>query len=380
MPILVATNLSNEEAQRYSFQAKNLRMTGLNWIFYSDGTNFGYKTSYDNYSAFTALWTITYGNHVSLWFDGLKVYYIRRVSTSAFAYRRGMPNSNATITWDFDEVVVYPSIINPGGSIVNCAVQPFIASDNNGNIWMVIDWVEDVNGTLYNYTRIYYAPASTPTTPSERDDLRMSASYMGGIIPLTGNKLAFIYGSTSYFIFARFSDNGGATWTSPIVTSGYPYNLGNGSFTSYGDTVYVSTQNTSTQDFHFLKIAYGDSEWTEILVDTTPAYESYAGINVERLTGKIRVFWTEYNSTIMYVYISEDGGSTWTKQTFLTNRTTYVRWINTTRSDLDNIILVSWKERTITPYYLYLEVVSTAYYLPVMRFHQFGTTTIYLSG
>lgn len=365
MPILIANNLTYEDAQRFTFQIKNLRMAGLNWIFYSDGTNFGYKTSLDNYGSFTALWAIAYGNYVSLWFDGVKLHYIRRVGYSQFAYRRGTPNSDATITWDFDEVIVSPSLLNPGAVILNCATSPFIASDNSGNIWMCVDWTEMLDTTIYYYMRVYYAPASNPTSPSEKTDLRLTGRWFGGIIPLTGTKLAYVWGYSSQVVYVRFSGDGGSTWGSTIATTSTVYALDRGSFTAYGDNLYVAVQRTDTDDLWFLKIAYGETSWTETLISSY-VYEGYAGISVEA-TGKIRIFFTTYISTIMYVHISTDGGATWTWETFLTGLTTYVRWINTARGDLDNIILVTWKERTVSPYYLYLEVVSTIAIPPVVK-------------
>jgi hypothetical protein len=96
-------------------------MAGLWWVFYvkdcTGGNYFWYKTSSDRIHWSAAIQIVTTARpteifNTGIWFDGTYLYYVAcdgfNVSSQSWNiwYRRGIPNSNGTITWDAAEQTV----------------------------------------------------------------------------------------------------------------------------------------------------------------------------------------------------------------------------------------------------------------------------------
>ena len=114
----------------YQAQRKWFYANGRHWVFYSDGSNIGYKSSSDliNWTDFTVIGPTTYGNRISIYWDGRYIHYVRTETTNPVKYRKGTPNSNGTVTWYSDEVTV--------DSDTNAKGSPTITMDSDGYIWL----------------------------------------------------------------------------------------------------------------------------------------------------------------------------------------------------------------------------------------------------
>jgi hypothetical protein len=87
-------------AERTSFFA-----SGRRWVFYHDGSNFGFRSS-DGIS-WTPFMAIGDASCWNIHFDGRYIHYVRSISASSepIYYRRGEPNADGTITWsDFEQI------------------------------------------------------------------------------------------------------------------------------------------------------------------------------------------------------------------------------------------------------------------------------------
>jgi hypothetical protein len=124
----------NGWATIYSFQHKIFYMATRYWVFYTDGTNFGYRTSTDgsSWSDFTALKAEDEGHRFGLHFDGTYIHYVfcDSGSGSDVLYRRGTPQTNGTITWSAVEQTAYAT---PAGDSV---MYPLVTVDSNGYPWV----------------------------------------------------------------------------------------------------------------------------------------------------------------------------------------------------------------------------------------------------
>jgi len=92
-------------ATSYPYQRKGFDAAGRHWVFYTDGTYFGFKSSIDGvtWSDFTKISSIPAGAgwRFSVFFDGINVHYAftSEGSGSTIYYNRGKPNADGTITW-----------------------------------------------------------------------------------------------------------------------------------------------------------------------------------------------------------------------------------------------------------------------------------------
>ncbi len=127
----------NGWATNYSFQRKIFLAAGLIWVFYSDGgvtTGLKFRTSGNgvNWSAATQLVVgsteTNFGHRISLWSDGIYIHYAYCPAADGgdVFYRRGLLNSDGTVTWSAVQQTVvnipagknvyYPTIfVEPGG-------------------------------------------------------------------------------------------------------------------------------------------------------------------------------------------------------------------------------------------------------------------------
>jgi hypothetical protein len=367
---LVDNTPTTEETTSYTFQKKCFKMAGLVWVFYSNGTYFGYKTSKDNFGAFTSLFSCAYGFWVCLLYDPVNniLYYVRQAAASSRTvyYRWGTPNSDGTITWSIAESSLTVSTIL-ASPLISAAGDLYLSKDASGNLYLTMSYMDYTTdlGSQY-WLRVFKYSAGTWT---ELTGARISyGGYTpcGGVIPLTGSKLALVHGTVNGLtvLKVRTSGDGGSTWTDDISSVGKPY-LRDGSWTSLGDTVYVVGSKNASTDWtpRLYKFTYGDSAWTEVdfpLSDCWSNYEQYAGIAIEDATGKLHVWLVIYNSANILHYYSTDGGATWTVQLWATNRTIYVRYITISPHDYGNLITFAWKENSTSPYYVWMDSYSTA--------------------
>jgi hypothetical protein len=129
------SNVKNGWAVNYPKQRKLFFMSGLIWIFYSDGNDAVYKTSEDglDWSApATFRKGSSLGHRIGCWFDGTYIHYAQCTANKGddVVYRSGTPNKNGTITWSAPEQTAYEV---PAGKNV---MYPKVIVDSSGAPWV----------------------------------------------------------------------------------------------------------------------------------------------------------------------------------------------------------------------------------------------------
>lgn len=132
---ICTTSVSNGWAVNYPKQRKLFLMSGLIWVFYSDGRDAVYRTSSDGLHWSTPLIvrpTGSLGHRIGCWFDGTHIHYAFCAAADGedVVYRRGTPNKDATIAWSAPEQIAYEV---PTGKNV---MYPKVVVDSSGCPWI----------------------------------------------------------------------------------------------------------------------------------------------------------------------------------------------------------------------------------------------------
>ncbi|KKM98612.1 hypothetical protein LCGC14_1156160 [marine sediment metagenome] len=188
------TWFSGNPYQRDAFYA-----VGRFWVFYSDGTNFGWRTSTDGaaWSGFTiarAGWNRGYLG--SVWFDGTYVHYCFRLGapSSVIYYRMGLCNAAGTITWQ----AVEQTVISMDGA--HRSNDPAIAVDSNGYPWITYDYQtmattnavayvtksKTKNGTWTDEDILFAAPYQFSASTFEK---AAAPHLWAAVVPLSGGEV-----------------------------------------------------------------------------------------------------------------------------------------------------------------------------------------------
>jgi len=232
----VAQSTSNV-ACGYPNQRKVLRAAGLFWAFYCNGSHILLETSADGliWSYATVIIAQSIPEYFDVCFDGV---YIHCVNAFGHCYRRGLPNSNGTITWSADWQTIdwlgwYPSICvdSNGYAFVgyHAALTPNVTKNaRNDGTW------ETAEGFPYAFN----------TTDSHLWEVQMVA--------LTEGKVYGIYQSGVY-LSQNFQCQGqlwnGSAWGEPELVHPYqPRFAAARSVVAIGDDIHFVTQKSQPAD------------------------------------------------------------------------------------------------------------------------------------
>ena len=233
-------------AVNYPKDRKVFCMSGLVWVFYSDGVNGQYRTSIDgvNWSAPMLFGPGGhFGHRFGCWFDG--VYFHYAICTAALGadvrYRRGLPNSDGSITWSTAEQTAYdtPSHLN--------AMYPKVMVDSEGYPW--ISFLEliyqEPNLPPYDAKLIKASTIDGTWATESGFPFTLVHKDVDGYpipvgVPLTDGKTFWFcntYGGSSYRYVSRLWN--GVAWEGEevVVNPGSPYAFFNA--VADGDDVHV---------------------------------------------------------------------------------------------------------------------------------------------
>jgi hypothetical protein len=186
--------------QRKLFFAKSLY-----WIFYSDGSDLVWKTSSDaiNWGSATVLKAGELaGGSFSVVLDGDYVHYAYSGWwESTLYYRRGLLNSDGSITWDSEQTVY--NVAN-----TKCWL-PVIALDSDGYPWIGWNHHEDASGNKYPYVTKSSTKDGTWTTDTGFPvELKAVSHDWWMVVPLqlTNAKMYILYGHADAVVYGRLYD------------------------------------------------------------------------------------------------------------------------------------------------------------------------------
>ena len=282
----------------YQAQRKWFYANGRHWVFYSNGSNIGYKSSSDliNWTDFTVIGPTTYGNRISIYWDGRYIHYVRTETTNPVKYRKGIPNSNGTITWYSDEVTV--------DSDKNAKGSSTITMDSDGYIWLAYIGGVGAKPRIVKSTAL---DGSTWDSPVEIDSSSPSGFGIAIILSLSNNKMYCIYSYISntipYLVGKLYN---GSKWDTDATILYYPI-LNNNMYSalSYQGKIYVGFNQLSSPYTNYLMI-YDENttNWSSpITVENNSSYISSSGIpEIVRHNDILYIFWESYGKIYYRTY------------------------------------------------------------------------------
>jgi len=233
MPSTVGTSTVNHPVS-WPHQRKTFYANGRFWVVYHDGSNIVCKSSSDG-TTWTQAFTITPnqsfdGRGFGVWFDGtyFHIAYPDETINYVVRYRRGLPNSDGTVTWSADTQVAQTS------SDMLKAVN--ICVDSDGHAWV---------GYVNSSTRIPYVTknANTDGTWSTASGFPYQLTTTENTywqitpLPLTSGKVYVLYVSGP--IYGKLWD--GSSWSSEesSFTDEDAHDYFAFSAVAHGDTVHL---------------------------------------------------------------------------------------------------------------------------------------------
>jgi hypothetical protein len=315
-PYVVGTSTTSA-ATWYPFQRKGFYANGRYWVFYSDGTNMVYSTSTDGitWTSATTIRACTSGAYFSIQFNGTYLHYAYASSSSIY-YRRGIPNSDGTISWSTTTEQVVSTTYNR-------ANYPMISTDSNGYVW--IGYIDYDPNTLSTYPYVIKSgnnDGTWGTTPTGFPYLLSGTSYNTwrvSVIPLTSGKMLVIYtynGGAVYAIRWTGSDWGTEVSTTVAIYYGYEH-----SAVAQGDDVHLVFLKNTGYDILYTKYIYSSNSFsTATTLQAGATSTSAPVISIDTATNDLYVFWAGY-PTANHIYYRKYTASTGQWETV-------VDWIN----------------------------------------------------
>ena len=302
---------TNSSATQYPFQTKSFYANTRFWAYYSDGTNMVWKSTTDptDWSgSATIIGAQKYGYTFSVVFDGTYVHYARAERNYVLYYRRGIPESNGTITYSAAEQTVYSGLYNDHYDF------PQIAIDDSGYAWI---------GAKFRTGNYYYPYAllnanndgTWSTSSSTKLHTDSVVSWIVKPVSLTDQKM--------YVIYAYATTSGGYAygklWTGSFGSqetcnsNGIQVNYGI-SATNEGDNVHFAYLRYDTYQIRYRLRTYGGSPaWgTDTLVQNSVTTSTCPSLSIETATNNVYCFWMDLpTADHIYYAIRYSSNSSW---------------------------------------------------------------------
>jgi trimeric autotransporter adhesin len=280
----------------YAADGHTCGTNGRFWVFYNDGTNWGWKSSTDgvNWSAETTFASAipkppTQISDISFTCVGDTVYYAGGSVSSSdnhFYFNSGTLNPGGTISWNTET-----SQATQGYDVR----FPSIALDSNGNVWVAL-LTDNTAGT--SYIEVWESGAggwSSSLTPLSFT----GSSPVPQIVALTSGKMGLLYGSGS--TQTSLETFNGASWAAAASTA--PYIPWLSTAVAIGDTIEYCGSNGA--DVYYLSFTYATGLWS------APSTIS-GGLSCSATTdgsSVLGLFYVTSSTTIMYSQSNNAGTS-----------------------------------------------------------------------
>jgi hypothetical protein len=260
---------------------------GRFWTWYCTGSNTILTSSVDGVS-----WTapIIVKSHVASCatfsgvFDGTYFHYITsyndNVRISYLGYRRGLPNSDGTVTWSAPEQVIDSSQGAPCGIGTNGCDQQEITVDTTGHVWIgFAQPYNDCTGCTGGWPWLMRNAATDGTWSTDNGyPLKLNSQKSGGqgtgewgviILRLTNGKVAILYSRHGMPFYGRLYDPPTGLGPETIVSGGAL--MGNNQYSSavaVGDTVDLVYISWPYLAMRFVTGTFGGS-WSDTILSPT---------------------------------------------------------------------------------------------------------------
>ena len=295
------------------FQRKSFYANGRYWVFYVEGSNIVFRTSTDG-SSWSASTTVRsnadpdsqycVGGHFSVFFDGTYLHYAYAddASSGSLYYRRGIPNSDGSMTWSAVEQTAYSqSGYNPS--------DPFVSVDSSGYPWIGFSCYSSGHRAYVTKSSKNDGTWTTESgfpyqlTNSLNDYNRVT------IVPLTSQK-----------VYAIYTASGGCRVYGKLWTGswGNEEQVSTGASTIQSGSYYSAV--ASSDDIHFvylssstvkyIKRIYGTGWQSEVTVQSSVTTTSAPVLSINTATADLCCFWGG-SPTADHIYYKKCVGGTW---------------------------------------------------------------------
>jgi hypothetical protein len=356
-PSVVGTSTYPTSVNRNGFYA-----AGRHFVFYSDSSDnyLKYKSSTDGstWSSPVTVYSATvYSRSFNVYFDGTYVHIaIKPFDTGAVYYRRGVPNSDGSITWS---TTTWQTVATDVASGRENQVQ--VAVDSTGKPWVTYEvYVSNYQIRVRRSTTTDGTWSDDTTSPFPYTSTfgHGTATYqMGLLLPLSSGKM-YIIGFTSVAPYVKGIYYDGSSFTEesiPITPrTGYyvlygSYNCGAHSAVVLNDVVhYVVTASTSSAvETSIIYIKRQNGSWTgqtELLYTPYSNAPYIASITADPQKGDLYVFYIHHYRS----FVNATG--TWTSDTAWFDDSVIEKSVSSYRMVQNYLIGVVYSNGTASPY------------------------------
>ena len=358
MPFTVST-VTTPEANGVMRARKMFYANGLFWIFYSNGTNGVWRTSSDGETwSSESIWrggTPT-GVAFSIHYDGAFIHYVWAAGTTPL-YRRGLLNSDGSITWSAVEQ-------NTDGGIAGW--YPTITVDSSGQPW--IGFSGEVAGVKYPYVSMSTATDGTWTTGAGFP-YQLSAAITGDHtfsipVALSGGNVYAVYGTHSTTVRGQLYDVT-TGWGAEEVASTSNTQISNcNAVADSNDNIHVIFEKLSAAVTYTVTVVSRESGvWgAETALSSTRTYIILSKIAVDTDTNALYAFWADSGS--IYMQIRDANGSWSGVITVLSGEGTWkysgglMSIFDCSYQKYERSIMLTWMNGTASPYSLRFDTLS----------------------
>ncbi len=326
---IVDPSVTSNTAVQYATQRKSFYANTRHWVFYCNGSYMVYRTSLDGetWSSATTIRTSSYGYSFSIWFDETYVHYVY-AENSNMTYRRGLPNSDGSITWSTD--------IEEQTGVTSNNYYPCVSVDSNGCPWIVFRW----NNVTYWGVFVIKSSLNNGSwsTATGFPEILRNTGYtacLGLAVPLTSGKMFFAYSDDYYILYAKRWD--GSAWGSEIQTVSQSQNQFSFSAVAEGDDVHLTFMERFNCDLIYTKYIYSSNSFSsETILQLGVQYYSGSVLSYDVANSSLICFWhgspTQHH---IYYKIYNLTSSTW--------QTNPTDWIIESSLGTDPILSSSYK-------------------------------------
>ena len=307
-PSTVGTSTSSYATTDHGAMRKTFFANTRHWVFYSDGTNMVWKSSTDGSSwdgPTTVRGDTSSGSKFSVSSDGTYVHYAQTPQSfgGALSYRRGLLNSDGSITWSAAEQEVYQQ----SDRVI---YYPTIATDSDG--YPFIGYRHYYSQQIPYVTKssandgTWSTDSGFPYQLSSTDDV-----WSIQVVPLTSTRMYVVYTHDpgEGYPFGKLWD--GDSWSGQeTIASLYQEKGIYASATSEGDHVHFVFLEDVSYDIHYVKRSYGSGWGSVETVYSGANSKSGPVITMDDSTGDQVVFWAGDPSS-NHIYYKRRSSGTW---------------------------------------------------------------------